>query len=106
MTDKVIVFVTCESVEQAELIAQAVVGEKLAACVNIFPGVRSVYRWEGNVTSSSEVLCLIKTTRGRFDQMQDRIKGMHSYEVPEIAAVAIEDVNRGYADWIDDAVGG
>ena|SRR5215467_13268075 len=106
MTDKIIVFVTCESKEQAERIAETVVSEKLAACVNIVAGVRSVYRWEGKVTSSDEVMCFIKTTRGRFDQLQDRVKGLHSYSVPEIAAVPIEDVFRGYAEWIDESVGG
>ena len=106
MTDKVIVFVTCETREQAQQIAEAVVTEKLAACVNILPGVRSCYRWDGKVTFSEEVLCLMKSTRGRFDQLQDRIKALHSYSVPEIAAVTIEDVFREYADWIDESVGG
>ena len=106
MTDKVIVFVTCENKQQAEQIAQTVVSEKLAACVNILPAIRSCYVWEGKLTWSDEVLCLMKTTRGRFDQLQDRVKGLHSYSVPEIAAVTIEDVFRGYADWIDENVGG
>jgi periplasmic divalent cation tolerance protein len=106
MTDKVIVFVTCETREQAEQIAHLVVTEKLAACVNILPGVRSIYFWEGKITSSDEVLCLMKSTRGRFGQLQERVRGLHSYEVPEIAAVSIDDVNPGYADWVDDAVGG
>ncbi len=103
MTDKVIVFVTCER-NQAEKIAETVVSEHLAACVNILPGIRSCYRWEGKLTWSDEVLCLMKTTRGRFDQLQDRIKLMHSYEVPEIAAVTIEDVFNRYAEWIDSSV--
>ena len=106
MTDKIIVFVTCENKEQAEKIAEAVVTEKLAACVNILPGVRSCYVWERKLTWSDEVLCLIKTTRGRFDQLQDRVKALHSYDVPEIAAVTIEDVFVRYADWIDESVGG
>ena len=106
MTDKVIVFVACETREQAEKIAETVVTERLAACVNILPGVRSCYVWEGKLTWSDETLCLMKTTRGRFDQLQDRVKALHSYEVPEIAAVPIEDVFRRYADWIDDSVGG
>jgi periplasmic divalent cation tolerance protein len=105
MTDKVIVFVTCENRQQAETIAHAVVSEKLAACVNIIPGIQSVYTWEGKVTSSEEALCLIKTTRGRFEQLQQRVKALHSYDVPEIAGVTIEDVNRAYADWIDESVG-
>ena len=106
MTDKVIVFVTCETKEQAEQIAEAVVQEKLAACVNILPAIRSCYVWERKLTWSDEVLCLFKTTRGRFSLLQDRIRALHSYSVPEIAAVGIEDVNRSYADWIDESVGG
>ena len=106
MTDKIIVFVTCESKEQAEKIAQSVVEGKLAACVNVLPGVRSCYVWERKLTWSDEVLLLIKTTRGRFGQLQDRIKELHSYEVPEIVSVSIEDAFDKYADWIDSSVGG
>jgi periplasmic divalent cation tolerance protein len=106
MTDKIIVFVACESKEQGESIAQTVVTEKLAACVNVLPGVRSCYVWEGKLTWSDEVLLLIKTTRGRFDQLQDKIKAMHSYSVPEIVAVTIEDAFEKYIAWIDERVGG
>jgi len=106
MTDKIIVFVTCESKEQAEMIAQAVVSDKLAACVNVLPGVRSCYVWEGKLTWSDEVLMLVKSTRGRFDQLQDRIKAMHSYSVPEIVSVTIEDAFDKYIEWIDENVGG
>ena len=105
MTDKIIVFVTCETKEQAEKIAEAVVTGKLAACVNTLPGVRSCYVWEGKLTWSDEVLLLIKTTHGRFDELQERVKAMHSYEVPEIVAVGIDDANAKYTDWIDQAVG-
>jgi periplasmic divalent cation tolerance protein len=104
MTDKIIVFSTCESKEQAETIAQAVVSEKLAACVNVLPGIRSCYVWERKLTWSDEVLLLIKTTRGRFDQLQDRIKAMHSYSVPEIVAVDIDDAFNKYIAWIDESV--
>lgn len=104
MTDKIIVFVTCESVPQAETIAQTVVTEKLAACVNVLPGIRSCYVWEGKLTWSDEVLLLIKTTRGRFDQLQDRIKMLHSYSVPEIVSVTIEDAFDKYIAWIDESV--
>ncbi len=105
MTDKIIVFVTCESKQQAESIAQTVVTGKLAACVNVLPGVRSCYIWDRKLTWSDEVLMLIKTTRGRFDQLQDRIKAMHSYSVPEIVGVTIEDAFQKYLDWIDTSVG-
>ena len=106
MTDKIIVFVTCESKQQAETIAQTLVTEKLAACVNLLPGVRSCYVWEGNLTWSDEVLLLIKTTRGRFDQLEDRIRAMHSYSVPEIVGVTIDDAFEKYAAWVDESVGG
>jgi periplasmic divalent cation tolerance protein len=105
MTDIVVVFVTCESREQAEKIAETVVAEHLAACVNLLPGVRSCYTWEEKLTWSDEVLCLIKTQRSRFDQLQDRIKSLHSYSVPEIVAVPVEDIFDRYADWVRNSVG-
>jgi len=104
MTDKIIVFVTCESKEQADRIAEAVVTEKLAACVNVLPGVRSCYVWERKLTWSDEVLLMIKTTRGRFDQLQDRVKSLHSYEVPEIVSVPIQEAFDKYIAWIDKCV--
>ena len=106
MTDKIIVFVTCESKEQAETIAQNVVSEKLAACVNVLPGIRSCYVWEGKLTWSEELLLLIKTTRGRFGQLQNRIRALHSYAVPEIVGVTIDEAFDKYIDWIDECVGG
>lgn len=104
MTDKVIVFVTCESKPQAETIAQTVVAEKLAACVNVLPGIRSCYVWEEKLTWSDEALLLIKTTRGRFGRLRDRIQALHSYEVPEIVSVAIDDGFDKYIAWIDSSV--
>ena len=106
MTDKIIVFVTCESKEQAETIAQAVVSDKLAACVNVLPGIRSCYVWEGKLTWSSELLLLIKTTRGRFEQLKSKIRELHSYAVPEIVGVTIDEAFDKYIDWIDECVGG
>jgi periplasmic divalent cation tolerance protein len=106
MTDKIIVFVTCESKEQAETIANSVVTEKLAACVNVVPGIRSCYVWEEKLTWSDEVLLLIKSTRGRFGQLKDRIRELHTYEVPEIVGVTIDDAFDKYLDWIDTSVGG
>ena len=106
MTDKIIVFVTCESEEQANTIAETVVTERLAACVNVLPRIRSCYVWEQKLTWSDEVLLLIKTTRGRFDQLQDRIKSLHSYSLPEIVSVTIDDAFDKYIAWIDESVGG
>jgi periplasmic divalent cation tolerance protein len=106
ISEKIIVFVTCESKEQAETIAQTVVMEKLAACVNVLPGIRSCYVWEEKLTWSDEALLLIKTTRGRFDQLQGRVRSLHTYSVPEIVGVVIEEAYESYADWIDASVGG
>ena len=105
MTDKIIVFVTCESKEQAETIAQTVVTGRLAACVNVLPGIRSCYIWEQKLTWSDEVLLLIKTSRSRFGQLQDRIKALHSYSVPEIVGVTIDVAFEKYIDWIESSVG-
>ena len=106
MTDKIMVFVTCESREQAETIAQTVVTEKLAACVNVVPGIRSCYVWEGKLTWSDELMLVIKTTRGRFEQLKSRIRELHSYAVPEIVGVPIDEAFDKYLDWIDQCVGG
>jgi periplasmic divalent cation tolerance protein len=104
MTDKIIVFVTCESREQGERIAEAVVREKLAACVNVVGGIRSCYVWERKLTWSDEVMLIMKTTRGRFGQLQTRVKGLHSYEVPEIVGVTIDEAFEKYIEWIDKCV--
>ncbi len=105
MTEKIIVFVTCESKEQAEHIAQTLVTEKLAACVNVLPGIRSCYVWEQKLNWSEEVLLLIKTTRGRFGPMQDRIRALHTYDVPEIVGVTIGDAFDKYIQWVGSSVG-
>jgi periplasmic divalent cation tolerance protein len=100
------VFVTCESKEQGERIAETLVGEKLAACVNVVPGVRSCYVWEAKLTWSEEVLLMIKTTLGRFQQLKDRVRQEHSYELPEIVGVGIDEAEQAYLDWVDRGVGG
>jgi periplasmic divalent cation tolerance protein len=106
MTDKLIVFVTCESKEQGERIAEIVVNARLAACVNLVGGVRSCYVWEGKLTWSDEALLMIKTTLGRFQQLKEKIRTVHSYELPEIVGVGIDEAEKAYLDWIDRGVGG
>lgn len=96
----VLVFCTCPDEAVAENIANALVGERLAACVNRLPGVVSTYRWKGEVHRDNECLLLIKTTVERFDALRERIVAVHPYELPEVIAV---DVARGlprYLDWI------
>ncbi|MBS0439478.1 MAG: divalent-cation tolerance protein CutA, partial [Proteobacteria bacterium] len=84
----------------ATRIAQALVGERLAACVNRIPGIASTYRWEGEIHDEGEVLLLIKSVRERFDALRDRILALHPYELPEIIAVDIASGHAPYLDWI------
>ena len=94
---------TCPDAATAERIAQALVAERLAACVNLLPGVGSVYRWEGRVERAEEVLLLIKTTRARLETLTARVVELHPYELPEVVAVDIAGGLPGYLAWIDDA---
>jgi len=104
MTGKLIVFVTCQSKEEGDRIAQSVVEEHLAACVNVLPGVRSCYMWGREMKWSEEVLLLIKTTEGRYVELQNRIRELHSYDVPEIVALPIEIGFDKYLQWIAQSV--
>jgi len=105
MTDKRVVLTTCGSEAQAEKIAQHLVEGRLAACVNIIPRIRSLYRWQGKLESASEWMLLVKTTSAKFPQVRDAIRALHSYELPECAMLAIEDGSEAYLQWIDDSVG-
>jgi periplasmic divalent cation tolerance protein len=84
----------------ARRIAEALVGERLAACVNITPGVQSVYRWQGEVQSATEVGMVIKTSASRFADMAERLKALHPYELPEIVAIRPDAVLPAYASWV------
>ncbi len=104
MPDVLIVLCTCENQQQAASIAEALVEGRLAACVNVLPGVRSVYRWKGAVEGAEEVLLLIKTTRERFAAVRERIEVLHSYEVPEIIAVPLVEGSEKYLSWLREQV--
>lgn len=101
MTDKIVVLSTCSSPREAERIAREVVEKKLAACVNIVTGMRSVYRWQGAIQEEGEVLLLIKSSRALFNDLRAQIEKMHSYEVPEIIATPIVDGAAPYLQWLD-----
>jgi periplasmic divalent cation tolerance protein len=106
MTDKIIILNTCGSVEEAERIARVLVEAKLAACVNILAGIRSIYRWKGAVEDSGEWLLLIKTRRELFAAVSAELRRVHSYEVPEAIAVPVVDGLPDYLSWIDDETNG
>jgi periplasmic divalent cation tolerance protein len=102
-TEFYLVLVTASSEAEATAIAQTVVQEKLAACVNLVP-VRSVYIWQDQLQQEPEWQLLIKTTRDRFSALQERVLTLHSYEVPEILAIPIEAGSPSYLAWIDTQV--
>ncbi|MHB8541532.1 MAG: divalent-cation tolerance protein CutA [Candidatus Acidiferrales bacterium] len=105
MTDKIVVMVTCGSLAEAKKIARAVVDARLAACANVLGGpVESVYRWKGKVETAKEVLLLLKSTRRRFSALEREIRQLHSYDTPEIVAVAIVAGSRAYLQWIEESV--
>jgi periplasmic divalent cation tolerance protein len=105
MTDKLVVLVTCRSAKEAERIARSLVHQRLAACGNILRSpVRSIYRWKEKIESAREVLLVIKTSRRRFPELQAAIKRLHSYEVPEIIALAIVSGSQGYLSWLAESV--
>jgi periplasmic divalent cation tolerance protein len=100
----VCILTACADSEQARNIADALVSEHLAACVNVLPGVESVYRWQGKVERANEVLLLIKTTRERFPEVRKRIVSLHSYDTPEIICLPIEEGLDKYLTWLHDNV--
>jgi periplasmic divalent cation tolerance protein len=101
MTDKIIVLSTCSSREEAEHIAGSLVEAHLAACVNLVPGVTSVFRWQGKLEKSEEILLVIKSRRDLFDKLQERLSLMHTYEVPEGIAIPVVEGLPAYLDWLD-----
>jgi len=100
MTDELIVFITVPDGDRADQLAEALVGERLAACVNIVGPIRSVYRWEGQTCRDDEVLLIVKTTRVRYAPLEARVLELHPYQTPEVIAVPIEAGAAAYRAWI------
>lgn len=101
MTDKIVVLSTCGSEEEAARIASMLVERRLAACVNVLPNMRSVYRWKGAVESAAESLLLIKSSRAQFDSLRAALEAAHSYELPEALALTVVDGSPAYLEWLD-----
>jgi len=101
MTDKIVVFCTCASAEDAERIGRSLVESRLAACVNAAPGLRSFYRWQGKIEDAAEHLLIVKSTRALFPEVCAEIIRLHPYEVPEIIALPVVDGSQEYLAWID-----
>jgi periplasmic divalent cation tolerance protein len=99
-TGRIVVFCTCSSYEEAARIARHLVETRVAACVNIVPGLTSVYRWQGAIEEAAEVLLIIKSSRALFEELRDAIAGLHSYQTPEVIALDIAAGSKNYLEWM------
>jgi periplasmic divalent cation tolerance protein len=95
-----VVLVTAPAPEVAEAIARALVEERLAACVNVVPGVRSIYRWEGRVESAGEWMLMVKTRADRAEALAARVRELHPYELPEVLELPVVGGATAYLDWV------
>ena len=103
MKSEFIVFlVTCGSEEEALKIANALVEGHLAACVNLISPVRSIYRWEGKIWDEKEWLLVIKTQKQRFEELEKKVRSLHSYSVPEIISLPITEGSSAYLNWLEE----
>lgn len=99
MSTHLMIFTTCPE-DQAFVIARTLVEEKLAACVNMVAGVRSVYYWRDQLDTATETLLIIKATAYHYDKIEERLRALHPYELPEIIAIPIERGYKPYLDWL------
>ena len=97
-----VVLVTMPDADTAARVGRALVEEKLAACVNVIPGLRSIYEYGGKLCDDAEVLCLIKTRRALYPALRDRVTTLHPYEVPEIIGLPLAEGNAPYLAWLAD----
>lgn len=98
--EMVVVLSTFPSAEAAAEAAHTLLAERLCACVNVLPQMRSIYVWRGEVANNPEALCIIKTTRARYPALEARLAELHSYEVPEIVALPVAAVRDSYLAWV------
>jgi len=97
---EIIVLSTTDTLELAKKIASALVEECAAACVNIVPGMHSIYRWEGKICEEAEFLLLIKSKVEKFEAIRYRIRSIHTYQIPEVIALPITDGDANYLNWL------
>ena len=100
MTGFIVVYVTVGSAQEGDRLAQVLVEERLAACVNRLGSVQSVYRWEGKVERGEEELLMIKSREDLFPRLRERIRELHSYSVPEIIALPVIEGSEAYLQWL------
>lgn len=104
MEKYILVLITASSVEEGEKIGASLVEEGLAACCNIIPEIKSIFKWKGEICKEKEVLLLVKSKTSLFKRVEAQVKKLHSYEVPEIIAFPIEAALQDYLKWMDEAL--
>lgn len=103
-TDLRLVYVTAGTSEEARKIGEALVAERLAACVNLIDGMTSIYRWQGKVQNDTETVLIAKTTEGLVDALTDRVKALHSYDCPCVVSLQFDDGSTDFLNWISNQV--
>lgn len=104
MTDKVVVYTTCGNITEAESIARNLIDNRLAACVNVVPGLLSYYRWQGKVENDAELLLMIKTAGSLVDEVRNVLETLHSYDLPEMIVLPIIGGSPSYLEWLEQEV--
>ena len=100
----IVVVTTVGTEEQAYLIAREIIARRQAACVNIVPAIRSIYRWKGKICKDGELLLIVKTLQEEFEGVASTIRELHSYELPEILSFGVSQGDQGFLDWIASSV--
>ena len=104
MTDKIVVMVTVSNVRECKRIARHLLEQRLIACANLVPLVRSLYHWQGKIADEKECLMLLKSSRELFPALRAEVEKLHSYSVPEVIALPIIDGAPNYLNWIAESV--
>jgi periplasmic divalent cation tolerance protein len=103
-TDAIVVFMTAANREEAAQLAEMLLAERLAACVQVLPELESVYRWQGQIERQKEVLLIAKTTKSKFEELEREVRAIHSYETPEIVALPLVAGSSPYLEWLNSSV--
>ena len=104
MNDPIIILTTVSSKKEAELIGSKLIDKELAACVNIIPNIKSIYRWEGKINKDSEYLLIIKTVKRAEEDVFENIRKLHSYNTPEMISIPITGGKKSYLNWLSKSV--
>ena len=96
------IYITCKDTSEARTIGKVLVENRLAACANILPGMSSIYSWKGEIVEDEEVVLIAKSTAKQVEALTEKVKELHSYEVPCVVALEIDGGNQDYLQWIND----